>query len=108
MDRVRGSLCFVAPSLPCFKTKQNKTLDYDLEKYKAQVSCAPRSKVRTAFLLLTAALPVLSGLDRPQQRGQGKRAQSQEVVGGKERIKGLIHVAWVKGQGTWAQGNGYK
>ena len=35
MDRVRGSLCFVAPSLPCFKkTKQNKTLDYDLEKYK--------------------------------------------------------------------------
>ena len=72
----------------------------------AQVSCAPRSKVRTAFLLLTAALPVLSGLGRPQQRRQGKRAQSQEVVGGKERIKGLIHFAWVKGQGAWVQGNG--
>ena len=49
---------------------------------------------------------VLSGLGRPQQRGQGKGAQSQEIVGGKEKIKGLIHVALVKGQGAWAQGNG--
>lgn len=60
--------------------------------------------MRTAFLLLMAAFPVLSGLGRPQQRGQGKGAKSQEVVGGKERIESLIHVAWVKGQGAWAQG----
>ena len=37
---------------------------------------------------------------------EGKGAQSQEIVGGKEKIKGLIHVALVKGQGAWAQGNG--